>query len=126
VPEPHNPDHGPQGPFRTGALDAVLLRYALDVCPVDALAVTCLDRVPPTVPVCPRYVTEGPPDLTAAGRLLPGPPADLTHRERLGAWLRTVTPELVQADPVVWVEEHLAPVWLTSRGPTAGGKGWRG
>lgn len=125
VPEPHNPDHGPQGRFRTGALDAVLLRYALDVCPVDALALTCLDRVPPTVPLCPGYLTPGPPDLTAAGRLRPGAAADLAHRERLGAWLRTVTPEIVHADPVVWVEEHLAPVWVTSRGATAGGKGWR-
>lgn len=45
--EPHNASHGWQGAFRCGALDLLLLRYALDVCGgADALAVTHLDALP--------------------------------------------------------------------------------
>jgi adenylosuccinate synthase len=124
VPEPHNRDDTPQGAFRTGVLDTVLLRYAVDVCPVDAIAVTCVDRVPEPR-VCTRYAESGPIDLVCAGRLLPGAPADLDHRERLGAWLRTVTPVVEPRDPVEAVAA-IAPVALISSGPTAGGKHWCG
>jgi adenylosuccinate synthase len=44
LPDPENGDGRWQGPFRSGWLDVPLLRYAVQVCPVDAVAVTCLDR----------------------------------------------------------------------------------
>lgn len=59
--EPHNLDSGWQGRFRRGALDLVLLRYALDVCGgVDGLAVTHLDAFP-RLPshVCSAYQFDG-------------------------------------------------------------------
>lgn len=120
--EPHNSDAGPQGRFRTGVLDLTLLRYALEICPVDGLALTHLDRAPGEV--CVGYAEAGPPALVRGGRLVPGAPEDLEHRARLGAWLRTVTPTLEAADPARWLEAHLAPVLLESRGPTAADKRW--
>lgn len=59
VADDHN-QYGPwQGAFRAGALDMVLLRYALDMCSVDGLFVTHLDTVEkfpePELPVCISY-----------------------------------------------------------------------
>jgi adenylosuccinate synthase len=131
LPEPHNSDQGWQGRFRVGALDLVLLRYALAVCGgMDALAVTCLDRLPSPL-VCASYRGEGAADLvhTASGHtvsLLPGPRGDLAHQERLGQWLRTATPELSPLDPISALESHTAlPVQLTSHGPSPQDKRWR-
>ncbi len=46
LPEPHNGSAGPQGKFRRGLLDLVLLRYAIEACgAVDELAITHLDRL---------------------------------------------------------------------------------
>jgi len=46
LPQPHNPDNAWQGRLRSGALDLVLLRYALEVTgSVDALVVTHLDAL---------------------------------------------------------------------------------
>jgi len=42
--EVHNPVDEWQGGFRTGAFDLVALRYALNCCPVDCLALTHCDR----------------------------------------------------------------------------------
>jgi adenylosuccinate synthase len=121
-PEAHNADLGWQGRFRTGALDGVLLRYALAVCGgVDGLAVTCLDRAGEAT-VCDAYDT----DRGRVRALDPGPPGDLDHRERLGAWLRTVAPVIEPGSPVAFVEAATsAPVWMVSAGPTAGAKRWR-
>lgn len=154
VSEPHNRDDGFQGRFRTGALDGVLLRYAAEVCGgVDALAITCLDAARPPgrdapwsrgstggdgttgasgsatrLPGCAAYAGGGPADLiTADGRrLLPGAPADLSHRERLGALLRSVQPVVEPHDPCALAAASVgAPVWLESWGPDVGGKRWR-
>lgn len=127
VAEPHNRDDGPQGRFRTGALDAVLLRYAAQVCGgVDGLALTCLDLTPGPLG-CERYARPGPADLiTPDGRaLLPGAPDDLSHRERLGAWLRDAEPAITPCDPRALAEAATgAPVWLESWGPAAKDKRW--
>jgi adenylosuccinate synthase len=123
--EPHNSSDSFQGRFRTGVLDAVLLHYALEVCPVDGLAVTHLDRAPNPPRLCVGYVEPGPPALVREGRLVPGAPEDLEHRERLGAWLRTVTPRILEAELLPWLEAELGPVWLESHGPTAADKRWR-
>ncbi len=123
LPEAHNADEGWQGRFRTGALDGVLLRYAIEVCGrVDALAVTCLDRVA-RGPTCDAYVD----GERRVGRLDPGPRGDLGHRERLGRWLRTVRPELTQREVVAFVEEATGRrVALASAGPTAAAGRWLG
>ena len=57
LPEPHNADAGWQGRFRVGAFDAVAARYALGAAgPVDALAVTHLDRLARLPPrICTAY-----------------------------------------------------------------------
>lgn len=119
VPEPHNADGGWQGAFRTGALDGVLLRYAVRVCGgVDALAVTCVDRVPERVLTCATYM-EG-------TSLEPGPAGDLGHREALGAWLRGVTPVLEERSPIAFAEEACGvAATLVSAGPSAAHKRWR-
>ncbi len=65
-----------QGGFRVGWLDLVMLRYACEVVgPLDALAVTCLDRVAtlPELKLCRRY-TDG--DATVE-RLALAPRGDL-------------------------------------------------
>ncbi len=129
--EPHNRDDGWQGRFRVGALDGVLLRYAVAVCGgVDGLVVTHLDRLE-RGPVCDGYLADVPVGLAtgAGGRvreLVAGPPEDLGHRERLGRWLTGVRVALREADLVSFVEGATeAPVWLESRGPTASAKSWR-
>lgn len=118
--EAHNSCEGWQGAFRTGALDGVLLRYALAVCPVDTLAVTCLDRVDPThAPVCVAY-QDGHARITD---LHPGAPERLEHREALGRWLGTVAPVLVGKPVVPWLTEHTGlPVLVESHGPRPGDK----
>jgi adenylosuccinate synthase len=45
LPDAENVEGRWQGAWRVGWLDLPLLRYALRVCPVDALALTCVDRV---------------------------------------------------------------------------------
>ncbi|MFT7518807.1 MAG: adenylosuccinate synthase [Kiritimatiellia bacterium] len=130
VQEHHNQGSGWQGSFRTGALDGVLLRYALEVCGgVDALVVTCLDRGR-SGSVCHGYRDAHEPGL---GRndgglirsIIPGERGDLDHRERLGRWLRTVEPAITEADIVAFVHAATGQrVWLESLGPTAGDKRW--
>lgn len=61
LPEPDNAGDGWQGAFRIGSFDAVAARYALRlVGGVDALAVTCLDRLAELAPVllCSAYTLE--------------------------------------------------------------------
>jgi len=129
--EPHNADDGWQGRFRAGALDGVLLRYAVGVCGgIDALAVTCVDRAP-AGPVCDGYRAPAPPDLAIARgdrvvSLVSGAYDDLTHRERLGRWLRTVEPILEAGDPVRFCERATGVrVRLLSEGPRSQDKRWR-
>lgn len=118
--EPHNGDAGWQGRFRSGALDGVLLRYAARICGgIDRLAVTWTDRVPHG-PVCDAYLGEAPADLAVGshGRirsLIEGERDDLGHRERLGAWLRTVDPEIHTADPARFASDTLGLPLLGGR-----------
>lgn len=149
VPEPHNTAEGWQGGFRVGAFDAVLARYALQVCGgVDSLAVTHADRLTPQWSVCSAYrAPQGSPEDEAlvlrdeAGlitALRPGPHQDLTWQTRLTEALARCAPErstLPLGDTsdtrtqrfVTWVETHLgARVSVTSHGPRARDKRSRG
>lgn len=109
-PEPHNRAGRWQGAFRVGHLDAVALRYALEVCGgADALALTHLDAPAPLI--CEAY--------DDGDRIAPA--ADLAGQERLTARLLTAYPRYspVGADPVAAVERALGvPVALRSYGPT--------
>jgi adenylosuccinate synthase len=113
-PEPHNRRGRWQGAFRVGQLDAVALRYALEVCGgADALAVTHLDAPAPLI--CRAY------DIGA--RIEPA--GDLAGQETLARRLLTARPvyEPVGADPAVTIEETLGvPVTIRSFGPTAADK----
>lgn len=133
--EPHNPTGAWQGPFRCGALDAVALRYALEVCGgVDGLALTCLDRIPPTAAVCSGYRGGDPAagfEADAAGvtrRLVPGEPEDLEARAALGRGLREVEPvseRVARGELCTWVDRELrTPIWIESRGPQAEDRNW--
>ncbi len=120
--EPHNADAGWQGRFRRGWLDLPLTRYALACSPVDALALTHLDRVEPGWRACVGYEGLDRP-------LVPAPdPHDLEHVEALGAALGRVAPILEPTPPdlAAWVEGVLeVQVKLTSHGPRAEDKRWR-
>lgn len=112
LPEPHSDDtHA--GPFRVGALDTVLLRHALASVPVDALGVTCLDRVE-RPPVCDAY---------EEAFAIPAP-GDRSRQEETCAWLATVTPKIRRVDDVVAHLEDVTglSVALRSRGPRSGEK----
>ena len=124
-----------QGPFRTGPLDAVLLRYALEVCGgIDGLAVTHLDRIPDPLPLCRRYGVDSaaaaaglaePDDGSDIIRLVPGSATDLAHRERLGALLGRVRPVIESLPQLAAIEQALgAELWLLGTGPTAREKRW--
>jgi len=45
IPDRHNGTGPWQGVFRVGWFDREMAKYALGVCPVDGLAITCLDRI---------------------------------------------------------------------------------
>jgi adenylosuccinate synthase len=120
--------------FRSGALDLVAARYALDVLgPVDGLALTCLDRlshVAGDLNVCTGYRLDDNIDpnlfdgeLNRATRIRHDPKVDLDRQER-------ITKALFTAKPIMWqtpstnmdtkVAERLGvPVVIKSHGPTA-------
>ena len=116
--------------FRVGWLDLLMLRYALDVTgQVDALAVTCLDRLSelPEVKVCRRYRH----DSAMVDRIARAPVArSLAYQEQLTHQLAVCRPVL---EPVVDAEALLdllaanlrVPVELASWGPTAEDKSYR-
>jgi adenylosuccinate synthase len=113
-PEPHN-RRGPwQGAFRTGHLDAVALRYALEVSGgADELAVTHLDAPAPLI--CTAY------DI--GSRITPA--ADLPGQARLTDRLLTARPRYTEVgtDPAETIEQALGvPVTVRSYGPTASDK----
>ncbi|TDC89466.1 adenylosuccinate synthetase [Actinomadura sp. 7K507] len=122
LPEPHNGAGRWQGAFRAGHLDAVALRYALDVAGgADGLAVTHLDvaGARPDLRACLAYEMDG----ERAGRLETGPP-DLDRQAAL-------TRRLLRARPVYaplgraaeTIEDVLrTPVVLRSHGPSAADK----
>ena len=121
IPEPHN-GWGPwQEGFRRGWLDLVLLRYAVEACGgLDGLAVTHLEKVRPGWKLAQDY-SEGGPIL---GRF-----RDLEHQERLTRQLWDARPEYEEVRDTVELLQRLseiAPVELTSWGPTAKDKRFEG
>ena len=118
TPEPHNGDAGWQGGFRRGWLDGVLLRYALECAPMDALVVTHLDRIDASWRAVDRY--EG----LLRNRLPLGGPEDLDHQSALTSHLNEVGVGTVsvgsEAALLRFVEDVSGlPVSLRSHGPRA-------
>lgn len=124
LPEPHNGHNQWQGAFRTGHLDAVALRYAIEATGgVDAIAVTHLDTAARhrELRICGAYQTQ----VHAVTALQPGPPQDLDYQERLTHMLLAARPIYSSADgywPDIIEQETGAPVVLRSHGPTAADK----
>ncbi|MBO2459582.1 adenylosuccinate synthetase [Actinomadura violacea] len=123
LPEPHNGTGPWQGAFRAGHLDAVALRYALEVTGgVDGLAVTHLDvaGARPDLRVCHAYETSD-------GRLdrLPPGGGDLARQAALTRRLASARPVYAPLGPrpAETIEGALGtPVVLTSHGPAASAK----
>jgi adenylosuccinate synthase len=110
--------------FRVGWLDLVLLRYACDVVgQLDALAVTCLDRLDglPAIHICAEYRQ----DAFAVARILPSPqPCDLRYQTQLTHGLARCQPVYDTIshllDLIPRIERHLSiPVRFISQGETA-------
>ena len=129
LPEPHNGTGRWQGPFRTGHLDAVALRYAAQVAGgLDAVALTHLDvawRHQGRLRLCREY-TAGERRIQ---RLAPGPDRDLGHAERLTRMLLSARPVYDDAErigagdwPDAVAEIAGAPVTIRSHGPAAAHK----
>ena len=124
LPEPHNGRNQWQGSFRTGHLDAVALRYAIEVADgVDAIALTHLDTAArhSELRICRSYQAAG----RSLTRLPAGPPRDLDYQKRLTRMLLATRP--VYSDPGgdwahVIEQETGAPAVLRSHGPTAADK----
>jgi adenylosuccinate synthase len=121
----HNIDLGWQGGFRVGWFDVPLTRYALSAWPgIDALAVTCLDRLGEVDEwsICQMYDR----DIKLCSK-----PGDLQHQGQLTQALSSARPVLKQIasapeEYVRVIEESLGlPVTITSFGPTAEDKRWR-
>ncbi|HEY8076755.1 MAG TPA: adenylosuccinate synthetase, partial [Labilithrix sp.] len=117
-----------QGSFRSGWLDLVATRYALDVIGgVDALVVTNLDRIalgPNPMRVATAY--DGASDATffdAPDRIRVKRPFDLAHQEALTRALATVAPRYETFPRAAYadrVAERLAvPLFASSSGPRA-------
>ncbi|MDX1934769.1 MAG: adenylosuccinate synthetase [Capsulimonadales bacterium] len=124
LPDTSNPVNPWQGAFRVGWLDLVLTRYALAAAGrIDALAITCLDRLPANPQVAIGYSLHG----------MPCEPEtfdadNLTVSERRGRELALVRPRYVAApsDPDEYArrvaEKLRLPLAVTSFGPTAAAK----
>jgi len=132
--EAHNEDGGWQGRFRAGALDAVLLRYALDASGgIDALAINHLDRAASPAQVCYAYDGEGHEDLVtrapdgAIVGLRPGPAGALAWRSRLGRLLARVRPRLRRVGdlPAFFGQTCGRPILIEGWGPSASDRRWR-
>lgn len=124
LPEPHNGSNPWQGPVRVGHLDAVVLRYAIEVSgDVDAIALTHLDTAArhSGLRICRSYQAQGRP----VTRIAPGPPQNLDYQEQLTRMLLGARPVYEQPGRD-WAEiielETGVPVVVRSYGPTAADK----
>ncbi|MBK9264004.1 MAG: adenylosuccinate synthetase [Polyangiaceae bacterium] len=136
LPEPHNDSLGWQGAFRVGYPDFVLTKYAMRVCGgVDALAVTHCDRIELMHRIAVAYENASDEALfvhDGQGRAMDLREGDLARQERLGNALREVRPIWEDAAPgletrIEQLEAALGVrVAMTSAGPAARDKVWRG
>lgn len=132
--------HPWQGRFRVGPLDAVALRYAINVCggpkAFDGLVVSCLDQMAPfeTWSICTSYnPMDAEADLSSLYVMEAGKATDiqvwkkgfteqhLKHQAQVALNLRACFPNLEAYDPTSFlgaIEEQLGiPVAISSHGP---------
>jgi adenylosuccinate synthase len=120
LPETHNLPNAWQGPMRVGWLDLAAARLALKMVPVDALALTCLDRLAglPQVKVCTRW--EG---------LEPAPPSTRAEQEHLTQMVAGAVPvfeTVTEGELIPRIEGSLGvSVAVTSSGSTEKDKVFR-
>ena len=147
LPDAHNVMHDWQRQFRVGHFDCVATRYAIAACGgVDALAVTCLDRIHEAgdcwswvddYELLPQdgdgalFERRNPHSQNLVSDIKLGPPRDLDHQERLAKRLLAVHANVrrskgsdayeTEAERHVRPLQHLlrVPVRFTSFGPTA-------
>lgn len=112
-PELHN-DYGPwQQSFRQGHFDFVATRYAIRALGgVDQIALTHLDRAEGAQKVCIAYDPEFNPPL----------PKSIPEQECLTKALLKTTPQYGWAENLEELVSQLAPISITSHGPTADDK----
>jgi adenylosuccinate synthase len=113
--DPGNPTNAWQGSIRGGPLDLMLLDYAARICNIDALAVTCLDQLPPGPQLARRY--EGIEQLEI--------PRSLKEQAELTKRLESATPIIesaTEADLLAALEQ-IAPIHYLARGPS--GSDWK-
>lgn len=132
---------GPQGDFRAGHFDGVLLRYALRALGgVDALAVTCVDRAARRP--CWRVANEYQGGALNEARLVRDdagqvvdlvPPGSLRSQEEMREAVATCRPSYQRSvrdpfDHVRALAKEVAPIraWVSSGGPTHEAKAWGG
>jgi adenylosuccinate synthase len=121
--EPHNGLNPWQGPFRSGHLDGVAPRYAVEVAGgVDAVALTPDTAARrPDLRICRGDAIGG----RVLSHLTPGPARDLEYQERLTRMLLRARPAYHDPGddwPAVIERETGAPVTLRSYGPAARAK----
>jgi adenylosuccinate synthase len=139
--EDHNDDSGLAGTFRTGWLDLVATRYAIDCCRVNSIAVTHMDRiVADTVTVCDGYTYTGTMTDIAPYFSVPSGSKSFSRircplNTRTHAHMECVTNRLRDCKPMLLsVPQHRfieilerrleTPVSILSDSPTASGKQW--
>ncbi len=123
--ETHNVDSGWQGKFRTGAFDLPLTKYALEACPVDALAMTHCDYDRLTGLFVDDYYDF---DYEDSGGLV-AKKGDLKHQEWLGRRLSACKPRVLDTKtkvgfPKLMAEMLKVPLIVESVGPCAEDKVW--
>ncbi len=111
LPDEVNQNHPWQGNFRVGPLDLIAAQYALEACgegAIDALVITCLDRVLArgSWDICDKYSVPNNADMKFAFRFNPTgeiiaikahanaeSPKDLKRQEKIGKFLGACTPQ---------------------------------
>lgn len=140
LPDSYNGDHGWQGRFRSGSLDLIALRYALESCggtnTFDGIVLTCIDRVHALGAwhVCTGYECGGPTtnQLLALPWTSRSPEERLARQEQLAEFLFNCKPverkfkvpantspqDLAVTCGRILTETLPVPVRIVSLGPT--------
>jgi len=124
--EPHNNDDGWQGPFRRGALDLVLLRYAARVAgPIDATVLNHMDQPRGLWPVVTGHTVDG----ATVQAWDPGEPDDLLGRQALTRRLQRAQPVVQRVGPAelrrLVTAAIGAEILIEGWGPTTNDRRWR-
>jgi len=106
-----NPGNDWQGSIRSGPLDLVLLKYAADICQIDALVVNCLDQLPENPRICSTYADAEQIEI----------PTSLNEQAALTKRLESAVPRFREttAHGLFETLNEVAPVEIISNGPAS-------